>query len=137
MGKTTKKTADTIHKSREPHTLPCKLDAEGIAAAAGKLAKANQAMESLEAEKKATMSGFTARKNALLSEVHTLSQQVTDGVVMQNVECELQLNYTTMRATLIRLDTQEVVEERAMTDEEKQMDLPFDGDDPGEPENVF
>ena len=24
-----------------------------------------------------------------------------------------------------------------MIDEEKQMDLPFDGDDPGEPENVF
>jgi len=47
---------------------------------------------------------------------------------MRSVGCELALDYASGRATLTRLDTGEVVVERDMSEEEKQMNLDFDTD---------
>jgi len=121
MGK--KKTSDLTHKSKESHRLPCKISKEQKAEAADQLATAIQEADSLELERKTTLKDLGSRKEALIEKIHKLTQQVKDGVEQRSVDCELQLNYTKLTATLVRLDTEEIVEERPMTEEEKQMNF--------------
>jgi len=83
-------------------------------------------MESLAIERKTVMSEFKQRKEKLEEQIHTTSLMVKEGVAMRSVKCELQLNYSKLRATIIRLDTEEIVEEREMTADEKQMKLEFE-----------
>lgn len=127
MAKTKKK--DTIHISQEPHQVKCKMSDTEKAAAALTLANAHQEQESLAIEKKAAMGLFKQRADKLVEQIHVTSLMVQNGVEIRSVLCELKLNYTTGRATVTRLDLPgDVVEEREMTDEEKQMQLPYKGE---------
>lgn len=117
---------DLVKVTHEPHKLPFQLGVEEKAEAAEQLATTLQAAESLELERKSVLGEFKSRLNALEERIHKLTLNVKDGVEMRSVECELHLNYTTLTATLIRSDTKDVVEERPMTDEEKQMNLDFE-----------
>lgn len=117
---------DLVKVTHEPHKLPFKLGTKEKAEAAEQLATTLQAVESLDLERKSVLGEFKSRMDALTERIHKLTLNVKDGVKMRSVECELHLNYTTLAATLIRTDTKEVVEERPMTDEEKQMDLGFE-----------
>lgn len=126
MAKTKKK--DVIHLSQEPHQVKCKMSDAEKAAAALVLANAHQEQESLVIEKKAAMGLFKQRADKLAEQIHVTSLMVQSGIEIRSVLCELQLNYTTGRATVTRMDLPgTVVEEREMTDEEKQMQLPFKG----------
>lgn len=116
-----KKAADAIHKSSEPHMLPCKLSTKGKAEAAVRLAKAIQQIESYAIEKKSVLADFKSRAEGLTKTIHELTRQVTDGVEICAVDCELILNYTKLTAKLTRKDTGEIVEDRTMTEDEKQM----------------
>lgn len=118
-----KKEKDIIHTTHEPHTLPCKLDEKDKAEAAEELATAIQQGESLELERKSVLGGLKKRKDNLIERIHNLTIQVKDGIVMRSVDCELNLNHTKLNAILIRTDTEEIVDERPMTQEEKQMNL--------------
>jgi len=123
---TKKEDNDLIHRSTELHTLPCKLTKDEKAQAAKELAEKIDQLEALEETRKATMSEFKSKKENLQAQVLALGRQVREGTKLQSVECQLQLNYSKQRVRLIRLDTNEVIEERPMTDEEKQMNLEFD-----------
>ena len=111
---------------REPHVLPCKLSEKDRAEAADKLATAIQRVESLELEKKAKVAEFKSQIDGQKERIHSLTVEVKDGVAQRPVDCELQLNYSKLTATLTRLDIMEIVEERTMTEEEKQMDFEFE-----------
>lgn len=117
---------DVIQKTQEPHRVKCVLTADEKAEAAMELANTYQAMESLAIERKTAMSEFKQRKEKLEEQIHVTSLMVKEGVAMRSVPCELQLNYSKQKATIIRLDTEEIVEEREMTDDEKQMRLEFE-----------
>ena len=117
---------DLIHKSVEPHRVKCVLTTDEKAEAANQLASAYMDLESLALERKTAMTEFKNRRERIEERVHVLSLKVKEGVEMRSVRCELQLNYTKLRATLIRLDTEEIVEEREMTNDEKQMKLEFE-----------
>lgn len=124
MAKTKKK--DTIHISQEPHQVKCIMTDTEKAAAALVLANAHQEQESLAIEKKAALGMFKQRADKLAEQIHVTSLMVQNGVEIRSVLCELKLNYTTGRATVTRLDLPGgTVEEREMTDEEKQMQLPY------------
>lgn len=114
---------DLIHTTHEPHILPCKLSEKDKAEAAEDLATAIQQGESLELERKSALGDFKKRKDNLLERIHNLTISVKDGIMMRSLECELKLNHTKLTATLIRPDTNEVFDERPMTQEEKQMNL--------------
>lgn len=120
------KTKDVIQKTQEPHRVKCILTSDEKAEAAMELANTHQAMESLAIEKKAAMTAFKQRKEKLEEQIHVTSLMVKEGIEMRSVECELQLNHSKQRAILIRLDTQEIVKEREMTSDEKQMKLEFE-----------
>ena len=130
MAKTEKsqKKGDLIHTSEEPHDLPCKLTTAERATAAGLLANAVENLKALEDEKKDVMADINARKKRLVKDLNTLSRHVKDGEATRSVMCELELNYNTLTATLTRKNTGEVVDERPMTEEEKQTQFDFDTD---------
>lgn len=118
-----KKEKDTIHTTHEPHTLPCKLNEKDKAESAEELATAIQQGESLELERKSVLGDLKKRKDNLIERIHNLTIQVKDGIVMRSVDCELKLNHTKLKAILIRADTEEIIDERPMTQNEKQMHL--------------
>lgn len=110
-------------KVTEFHNLPCSLTLPERAEAAQELANVIYVAESLELEKKSTMAGFKSRMDCIKERIHNLSRKVKDGIEIRPVDCELQLNHTKMTAILIRLDTQEIIEERPLTAEEKQLNF--------------
>ena len=114
---------DLIKVTHEPHTLGCKLGVKEKAEAADQLATVIQSAESLELEKKSVLGDFKSRMDALKERIHNLTMQVKDGVEMKSIKCELRLDYTKLTASLIRMDSGEIVEERPMTEEEKQMEM--------------
>lgn len=126
MAKKTKE-EDLVKVTHEPHKLPCRLGTKEKAEAAEALATTIQATESLELERKSVLGDFKSRMDGLKESIHTLTLNVKDSVQMRSIECELHLNYTKLTATLIRSDNNEIVEERPMTDEEKQMNFDFEG----------
>lgn len=115
------KKKDTVKVTHEPHKFPFPLSEESKAAVATELASAIQEIESLDGEKKSVVAEYNGRVKVVQQRIHTLSYKVTSGEEMRSVDCELKLNYTKLIATLVRLDTQEVVNDRPMTDEERQM----------------
>ena len=121
-----KKTKDTIQVTHEPHVLPCKLSERNIADAADKLVTALQRVDSLKLEKKAKVAEFSSQIDTEAERIHSLTIEVKDGVAQRPVDCELRLNHTKLTATLIRLDTEDIVEEREMTSDEKQMKIEFE-----------
>ena len=121
--KKTRKKKDLIKITFEPHNLPFKLGIKEKAEAAEELATALQSAESLALERKSVLSDFNSRAGGLTKKIHTLTLNVKDGMQMRSLECDLHLNYTKLTATIIRTDTNETVEERPMSEEEKQMQL--------------
>ena len=118
-----KEILDVVHATQETHTLPCIITGKERAEAADQLATAIQQGESLELERKSTMGDLKKRKDNLLERIHNLTIKVKDSIEMRPVVCELRLNHTKLTATLIRLDTNEEVESRPLTEDEKQMNL--------------
>ena len=127
MAKKAKDNNDRIKVTHEPHPLACKLTTQDRATAAGQLAEAIQNLESLEVEHKVVTKEFNSRKQQFTGSIHRLSREVSNGEAVRSVDCELRLNYTKLTATLVRTDTDEQVEERPMTEDEKQEDLDFEG----------
>jgi hypothetical protein len=119
------KSKEKTHKSQGLHPVECKLTDKQIAEAARILASAYGAQESLALEKKAAMGEFKQRADKLIEQIHVTSSMVAKGVEIRSVKCEKLINYTTNRATITRLDTRQVVEERELNAEEHQQLMQF------------
>lgn len=117
---------DRIKVTHEPHNLPCKLTTKDRAIAANQLAEAIQNLESLEIERKVETKNYNSRKQQFTGSIHRLSREVSNGEAVRSVDCELRLNYTKLTAKVVREDTGEVVTERPMSEDEKQMDMDFE-----------
>jgi len=90
------------------------------------LAKHNQDMGELEAEKKRITADFSAKIQREQAEIDSIARKVYSGYEFRNVKCHV--NYHSPREnfkTIIRLDSGELVKEEAMTPAEKQEILPF------------
>jgi len=114
------KTKEDIRKSVGIHQVKCVLTEKEKADAALVLAGAYQAQESLAIEKKSLLAEIKQKADSLAEKIHKTSLMVQLGIEVRSIKCELRLNYTTNQATLIRLDNEQIVEEREMTQEEKQ-----------------
>lgn len=121
------KTKEDIREFEGLHDVPCELTEREKADAALVLAGAYQAQESLAIEKKSLLADIKQKADSLAEKIHKTSLMVQLGIEVKSINCELVLNYTTNQARLIRLDTKDVVEEREMTQEEKQRVLFPDG----------
>lgn len=115
-----------IKHTKEFHSLPVDLTTEEIAQAAKDLATELQELESIQIEKKAVMKEYNSQIDNKNKRIHRLMTHVKNGVEYRSVECDLQFHIDKVQAILVRNDMGEVVEERPMTDEEKQIQIEFE-----------
>lgn len=90
--------------------------------------------EVLLEQKKSSASEISAKINKINRRIVQLSLTVRDGKEMRSVECYRRFNYSKNSVETFRVDTGERVSSRAMTSEERQIDLPSvysDGSIPG------
>jgi hypothetical protein len=92
-------------------------------------AQAHSRLGEIELEFDSVKSSFKSRTAAVEATIGTLSRNINNRFEMRLIECVLEYDKPHVGAvTYIRTDTGEVVRERPMTDKERQMDLPLDGE---------
>lgn len=110
--------------------LPVKLSEPEIAKRAKLMARtaleaAKQEVE-IESAKEAAKARLNAMKEDLLQlrgDLRDLAREVRNGESIQPVEVEARIAPDNSRVEVIRLDTGEVVSERALTDQDRQMEI--------------
>jgi len=80
---------------------------------------------------KAAAKQMKSEIEALEAQLREVSTQVRDKACYRETVCERVFNYTAATVTVRRLDTHEVIEERAMTTSERQMGLDLDDEAKG------
>ncbi len=96
------------------------------------LANAVESLELVKLAKKRAMAEYTAKAQTFAQEIQELSRCIRSGYFLREVVCEKRINLGLLTVTVTRQDTGEIVEERPMNTEEKQMTMEFeDGDDKG------
>ena len=115
---------------QQQHWLAVSLTDEEVLEKARSLAHLQQELEAVEQEKKAEAQKFKDRIENIEGTIASRAKEIRDGVEFRNVECELRFDWDTNTARTVRLDTMEVINERAITAAERQMG--FDADEEGE-----
>lgn len=91
------------------------------------LARANQSMSELEAQRKQVAAAIKAQIEEQSATVQRLARFVNDGYEFKNVNCTVLLDYPQKgQKTIQRDDTFEVVRVIAMTDADRQQALKFE-----------
>lgn len=87
------------------------------------LARSNASKDESEERKKEVDAQLKAEIESHSTRALNLARKINNGYEYRDVECVTDLNFTKNSATVTRLDTGEVVEKRAMTDDERQTGL--------------
>ena len=90
---------------------------------AKELARKTSEATSLQDELKEVASDFKAKILGLQTEVGRISEEINRGWIYKNVPCQVILDFNLGTCTVVRLDTNEVVRERALTADELQPKL--------------
>lgn len=100
------------------------LSPEALAEKSDRMAHVIGEKENLVAEAKSATAHLKAQIKEKDAEIGKLSAQIRDKAEYREVECERRYHYRTGKIVEVRLDTDEVTFERAMTFSERQLDLP-------------
>jgi len=106
--------------------LKCHLTEKEKTELSAKIAKAISDRSSAEAKLKEVNASIKAQIAQLDAEISEKALQINNGYEYRNVECQMDKDYRLGTVTITRLDTDEVIRERPMTAEERQMELPGD-----------
>ena len=104
--------------------LKCHLTEKEKTELSAKIAKAISDRSSAEAKLKEVSASIKAQIAQLDAEISEKALQINNGYEYRNVECRMDKDYRLGSVTITRLDTGEVIRERPMTAEERQMELP-------------
>lgn len=89
-----------------------------------RLALEQQSLAETEDRKVEVAAAIKAEIEAHKSRINALSKTLNNGYDYRDVDCRLLLDFALNLVTVIRDDTCEVVEERPMTADERQRELP-------------
>lgn len=103
--------------------LPVKLTDEQIQKCGEKLAEMEIDLQSTRELAAAAATKYRERKKALAESIATVSQQINDGQEQRPATCELRPDYKRNTMEVVRTDSNEVVETRALTLDERQDEL--------------
>jgi len=103
--------------------LPCKLTAEEHIARAMELAKAVTRQRETEDEKRLAVSGYREEIVSQTKRIRELSAVVAMGEEHREVAVEMEVDYKANSVRTRRVDTNEIIEERALSVDERQMSL--------------
>lgn len=96
------------------------------------LAHSIREKEDLESKLAVIKAEYKGKVSAVEEQIKNHSQTIMTGSEQRNVECELVMHWGRNTVSYRRLDNDEIVKERAMTAEERQMELDFEEDDVSE-----
>lgn len=122
--------------TKETRLLPVQLTNDEQLAAGKKLAESVRTLTNCQAQAKSAASQFKAKIDEMQAKINGLQILISDGYELRNVPCENVMDYTDVTVRVTRLDTAEIVEERKLTEDEKQATLPFDGEEAAENETT-
>ena len=129
MGKKKKK-HDSI--SAEDRNLKVVMEPTDHKKVSKDLANAVESLELINSAKKTAVAEYGAKAKAVAQDIQELSRCIRSGYFLRQVLCEKRINLGLLTVTVTRQDTGEIIEERPMSTEEKQMTMEFeDGDDKG------
>jgi hypothetical protein len=80
----------------------------------------------IQAAKKEAASSYKAQEEAAQGTVSVMGRALASGYEMRDVECRILMDFKNATVAYERCDTNEIVEERRMTVQERQMRLPLD-----------
>jgi hypothetical protein len=106
--------------------LPCDLTMSEVAAYSEELAKITNTQVEIEAEKKEVLSDFTAKLNKCVADGRVLARKITTKKEDRHIECDLEFDYIRGQVFTIRMDTGATIDQRKLTDDERQERLNFE-----------
>ena len=119
----------TTKTTKEKRFLKCQLTQDEILQAGEDLATELDNLSQLKAEIESVKKSLKAKEVELEARIHAKHTLVRNKYEHRNVDCDNILDYETMECYVVRLDTEEEVLRRAMSEDEKQTTLPFDGEE--------
>lgn len=90
------------------------------------LARANASKDEAEERKKEVDAQLKAEIESHSTRALNLARKINNGYEYRDVECRLDFDYKKNSVAIVRLDTMETIETRAMTDDERQLGLAMD-----------
>lgn len=114
-------------RGTETRTLPVRLTEDELIARGDALARQHQVVRDEELVQKGEREAMKQRLADLESEQARLARIVRDKAEPRPVECRVVFDYAGNAVQVVREDTGEVIEARAMTDRERQIGLPMHG----------
>jgi hypothetical protein len=123
----------TFRESKVAKHLQCKLTELEYRTMGQELARANAQAEDVEMKKKAIDADLKGQIEAHVSHAMTLSRTINNGYQYKDVDCVMRFDYLSNVVVTTRLDTGEVIDSRAMTTEERQVELKFEEEEKEEP----
>ncbi len=122
----TKETKDVTQEIIKEY-LKCLLTEKEKTELSARIAKAISDKASIEARLKEVTASLKAEIAKCDAEIADAALQINTGSQYKNVDCQIERNYRLGTVTITRLDTGEIIRERPMTAEERQMTLPVSG----------
>lgn len=93
---------------------------EGLA---DELSRAVNELMGLQDDQKAVAAQFKSQITAKEAGIKSLSEKHRSGYEMRRVDCEVNMDYTAGMVRTFQIDTGELVKERVMTVQERQLEL--------------
>jgi len=112
-----------IRKFKETRTLKVKLTDPEVLEFADQLARSVDESTRLEEEKKALTDSFKAKITEVEAKIQKLTNYVRNRYDYRPVDCEQTMDNNKGTSVIVRIDTNEVIEERNLTYEERQGNL--------------
>jgi hypothetical protein len=115
-----------VKVERFQRNLRVKLTADELAERAQRAAHLLNDRDQKDEESKAAAKHAKAQIAEVEAELRRVSSEIRDGATYKEVACERRHNFRLGKIEEVRMDTHDVIAERAMTDRERQLDLGLD-----------
>lgn len=116
---------ENIERTKTTKYLITTLTEEDKKKIASTMADSFQAISQLEANLKSTSTQLKAKITEHQARLIEASDKYRSGFEMRNIECWIEKDFRVGRVYITRIDTGEIIEERAMDGEERQRSLEF------------
>jgi uncharacterized protein YqfA (UPF0365 family) len=126
-----KQTEHRTKTTKETRLLQVPLTQDEQLAAGKKLAESVRTLTNCQAQAKSAASQFKAKIDEMQAKINGLQILISDGYELRNVPCLNVMDYTDVKCIVTRTDTGEIIEDRKLTEDEKQSTMEFDDEQDG------
>jgi len=117
---------ELIEEEKLEKYLPCKLTEKELMDCARELAKLNQDLSATEDRKKNVMADIQAQIKGLEADINIDARKISTGEEHRPVPCIWERNFTRGLSRLIRQDTKEIIDQKEISQQERQDKLDLD-----------